>query len=295
MKDRIISVLLTFILAIMLSSSIAMSQTPPAEKNTTIDVSVQAVAEITVYPTVLSWTNVTPGSAGGTKYVDVINTGSLNVSLLYAYVDTLTDETFRPYGIDNSTNYAVGGVITMINKTNPDKYYFAGRIEWNWTEVVSNANFTNINGYHAVAWGFFRNTSREYFWGVANGTGGLCNESGAVFGVSDSIDNGSMEARTPLASSITRNGGDANYSYFSVSRSTAPLSGYCVAVNATCNNIYIYKYDKRPGFSTCANSRYLKAVNMTPSNVENITLDVFVPRGMPAGSLTTATLTCSAS
>ncbi|MCX6819419.1 MAG: hypothetical protein NT129_05495 [Candidatus Aenigmarchaeota archaeon] len=290
---------ISILLLIIFIGSIVIAQ--PAEKTTTVDVSIQSTAEITVYPTTLSWTNVNPGSAGGTKFVDVINTGSLNVSLLYAYVDTLTDETFRPYGIDNSTNYAAGGVITMINKTGPDKYYFAGRIEWNWTEVVSNANFTNINGYHAVAWGFFRNTSSEYFWAVANGTNetengnGLCNNTGTVFGIEDDIDAGTMGTRTPVTTSITRNGGDANYSYFSVSRSTAPLSGYCVAVNATCDNIYIYKYDKRPGFSTCTNSRYLKAVSMTPSTVENITLDVFVPRGMPAGSLTTATLTFSAS
>ncbi|MEM3393693.1 MAG: hypothetical protein QXY79_01435, partial [Candidatus Methanomethylicia archaeon] len=81
----------------------------------TINVAIQAVAKITVLPQTLSWANVQPGYVGGIKLLDIINTGSLNVTHIYAYVDTLDDETERPYGSANATKYAAGGVIVLRN------------------------------------------------------------------------------------------------------------------------------------------------------------------------------------
>lgn len=290
-RNRVLLFLPLFLFALV--SSVVMAQ--PATEDVTVDVSILSTAEITVLPSSLSWSSVSPGTAGGNKSLNVKNVGSTNVSQIYAYVDTLTDEITRPYGSDNAADYAVGSVITLINETSGEKYYFAGRLEWNWTEAVSNSNFTNINNYNAVAWGFFRNTSQDYFWGLGNGTGGLCNNTDTVFGIDTNEDDGTMSTRTPVTTTINRDGGDANYSYFSVNDANSPLYGYCVAVNATCDNIYIYKYDRRAGFQTCANSRYLRENNLAPYDTEDISVDVFVPRGMPDGSMNTATLTFAAS
>ncbi|MEM5829358.1 MAG: hypothetical protein QW040_00035 [Candidatus Aenigmatarchaeota archaeon] len=258
----------------------------------TINVSVKTVAQISVVPSVLSWTNVQPGQTGGTKLLDIINIGSLNVTQIYAYVDTLTDETKRPYGSSNATEYAAGGVIVLKNETY-NKFFFAGRIEWNWTEEISNLQKNNVNS--PVAWGFFKNTSFEYIWLLGNGTNGYCNNTGAQFAIEDDVDNGTVETRTPTTSNIQLDSGDVNWGYFSVNRATAPLYGSCVAAYYDCTKIYIYKYDKRSGFTSCANSRYIQEYSLPPGNIHTLTLNVYAPYGIPSGNLNVATLTVYAS
>ena len=258
----------------------------------TINVSVKAVAQITVSPKILSWVDVQPGHVGGTKLLDIINTGSKNVTQIYAYVDTLQDETERPYGSANATKYAAGGVIVFKNETY-DKFFFAGRLEWNWTEAISNLNTNNVNS--PVAWGFFRNTSFEYVWLLGNGTDGYCNNTGAQFAIEDDVDNGTTETRTPTTTNINRDGGDANWGYFSVNRASSPLYGSCVAAYYDCSKIYIYKYDKRSGFTNCGNSEYVQNVYLPPGDVHTLTLDVYMPYGIPNGVLNTATFTVYAS
>jgi hypothetical protein len=71
-------------------------------------------------------------------------------------------------------------VIVFRNETY-SSYYFAGRIEWNETEDISYMIKTGVTT--PKAWGFFRNTSFEYNWLLGNGTGGLCNNSGAQFAI----------------------------------------------------------------------------------------------------------------
>jgi len=73
-----------------------------AESTVTVDVSVQSVAQLSVIPTILSWTNINPGQAGTVQSLNIKNTGSVNLTNIYAYVDTLTDETTRPYGTQSS-------------------------------------------------------------------------------------------------------------------------------------------------------------------------------------------------
>jgi len=258
----------------------------------TVYVSVKSVAEITVWPDVLSWVDVQPGRAGGTKLLDIINTGSKNVTQIYAYVDTLQDETERPYGSSNSTKYAAGSVIVFKNETY-NKFFFAGRIEWNWTEAISNLNTSYVTS--PKAWGFFKNTSFEYVWLLGNGTNGYCNETGAEFAIEDDVDNGTAETRTPDDTSITMDSSDANFGYFSVNRASSPLYQSCVAAYYDCTKIYIYKYDKRSGFTSCSNSNFIQEGNLPPSDVHSLTLDVYIPYGIPAGSLNTATFTVYAS
>ncbi|MEM5855482.1 MAG: hypothetical protein QW472_04170, partial [Candidatus Aenigmatarchaeota archaeon] len=247
---------------------------------------------ITVSPNFLSWDDVQPGHAGGTKLLDIINTGSVNVSQIYAYVDTLEDETERPYGSANATKYAAGGVIVFKNETY-NKFFFAGRIEWNWTEDISNMNKSNVNS--PVAWGFFKNTSFEYVWLLGNGTNGFCNNTGAQFAIEDDVDNGTVETRTPETTNINFDGGNANFGYFSINRASSPLYESCVAAYYNCTKIYIYKYDKRSGFTSCANSRFIQETNLPPGQYHTLTLNVYIPYGIPNGILNLATLTVYAS
>ena len=280
--------LFSAILVLLTLSSIALAD---VTDTTTVNVNVQAISQITLTPTTLTW-NVQPGKDGVQEFLDIKNTGSYNVSQIYAYVDTLTDETSRPYGSPNATKYAAGGVIVFRNETY-GTFFFAGRIEWNSTEDVSNKDLSNLNPATRtrMGWGFFRNSSYEYFWAVGNGTNGFCNSSGTVFAMDDDVDNGTTITRTPTTTSITRDGGDATYSYFSVDRATSALYESCVAVHWNCTKIYIYKYDKRAGFNTCANSEYIQNATLVPGDVHTLNVTVYVPYGVPDGNLNTATFT----
>ena len=259
------------------------------DSNTTVYVSVQSVSQITLAPAVLSFLSM-PGHNAGTKFLDIQNTGSNNVTNIYAYVSTLLDEPYRPYGTSNATNYSAGGVIVFENNSF-NKFFFAGRLEWNESAQPSNMVTGSVNS--PAAWGFFRNTSYEYNWLVGNGTRGFCNNTGAQFAISDYVDNGTAVTRTPQ-SPFTLDGGDYSFGYFSVTRATAPLYQSCVAVSYDCTRIYIYKYDERPGFSTCNNANYIQTQNLIAGQVHTLTLDAYLPLGIPNGNLNTTTFTAVA-
>ncbi|MEM5773285.1 MAG: hypothetical protein QXL86_03660 [Candidatus Aenigmatarchaeota archaeon] len=274
---------LSFLMGLMLLFNFALA----AQDEATVNVKIEEAVQISVQPKTLSW-EVYSGEAGTPQNLDIYNTGSKNVTQIHAYVDTLEDETERPYGSSNATKYAAGGVIVFRNSTNTN-YYFAGRIEWNWTEDISNMNKNNVNS--PVAWGFFKNTSFEYVWLLGSGSNGYCNDTDAEFAIEDDPDDGSESTRTPETTNIVRNDGDANFGYFSINRASSPLYESCVAAYYDCTKIYIYKYDKRSGFSNCENSMYIQETDLPPGQYHTLTLNVYVPRGIPAGNLNTATFT----
>jgi hypothetical protein len=262
----------------------------------TIDVNVTEAASIVVVPETLNWTGVSTGQTGGLKQLNIKNAGSINVSQIYAYIDTLESEPSRPYGSGNPLDFSAGGVIALENETDPG-YFFAGRIEWNWTQDIPNHDWTAVDDVDAIAWGYFRNTSSDYVWVLGNGTAGRCNETGTQFAVEHEVDLGTTATRSPEATSINRDGGDGNWSYFSVNDAGSPLYQYCVASYWDCSKIYIYHYDKRtdPSFTTCANSAYLQETNLTPGYTIILDVDAWVPNGYPAGYLNTTVMTIYAS
>ena len=286
-------VLVSLIVLLFLAAAVFAAPDP---KTADVEVTVEAYAEITLNPTDLNWSNVNIGSPGGAKNLTIKNTGSVNVTNIYIYPDTLTDESTSPYASSDPQGYAAGGLITAINQTGAEQYYFVGRVEWNWTEYLTNTDLSNLSA--PVSAGFFKNTSREYFWAAgANSSGddSLCNQTDAEFALDDDIDIGIIGTRTPSTVDIVHDASNKQWGIFSVNRAGSPLNGYCVAVNRTCDKIYIYKYDKRALFASCVNSQFLNTHQLTPGQVESLTLDIFAPRGLPAGTMKQATLTFVAS
>lgn len=273
--------------------SIAYAQTDTV----TVDVTIQSVSEITVTPTSLSF-SVQPGEAAATEnLVDIKNTGSNNVSQIYVYVDTNTTENVRPYSSPLSTSYSAGGVIVLRNSTAATPY-FAGRLEWNTTAAISNQQYGNVTS--PVAWGFYKNASREYNFLIGNGTptagGGSaieCNGTGTQFAISDFNDVGSAVTRSPSTTSITRDAGVSTWSFFQIDRSTSPLNGACVAVFHDCSKVYIYKYDRRAPYNACTNSAFLRQENLVPGATETMNVTAWVPQGIPnnPGALNTSIMT----
>jgi len=261
-----------------------------------IDVNVTEKAVITVIPATLNWTSVETGEVGGYENLTVKNIGSLNVSQIHGYLDTLETEQSNPYGSGNPLDYSAGGVIAIRNDSNT-QYFFAGRIEWNWTQDIPNHNWAAVTS--PAAWGYHRNTSNEYVWVLGNGTGGFCNNSATDFAIEEDQDDGSQSARTPVTTYIgAPDSSDANWTYFSISGGSVH-DDYCVATYYDCKKIYFYRYDKRTApynFSGCtANSHYLYEGNLTPGDTTLLRVDAWVPAGYPAGYLNTTTLTIYAS
>jgi hypothetical protein len=265
-----------------------------ANDNVTINVTIETTAEITVSPPYLFW-SVSPGHAATPALVDIKNTGSINVSQIYIYSSTLDAEAARPYGSSSTISYASGGIVVVHNDTDLNTTnWFVGRLEWNSTSDVSNKNLAAIDT--PVAFGFFRNTSYEYFWGLGNGTDGQCNNTGAQFGLNDAIDNGTVASRTVDVTSVSLTPA-TDWGLFSVSRASSPLETYCVAAFYDCTKIYVYKYDKRsnPDFGGCTNSRYLQELNLISGDTHTIMLNAYAPYGIPDGVMNVTTFTVYAS
>ena len=266
-----------------------------ANDTVTIDVNVTESASIIVLPETLNWTGVATGQPGGIKQLTVKNAGSLNVSQIYAYIDTLEGEPSRPYGSSDPLDFSAGGVIAMRNETDIN-YTFVGRIEWNWTQDIPNHNWGAVTS--PISWGYFRNTSNDYVWVLGNGTGGRCNESDAEFAIENEIDLGITTTRTPIGgASYPVDTQDSTWAYISVNDAGSPLYKYCVAAYWDCTKIYIYHYDKRtsPNFNGCNNAEYLQQANLTPGYTIVLDTDAWVPSGYPAGYLNQTTLTIYAS
>ena len=287
--NKLVFGLLVFVFFVAIASQVVIKPVLADVNDTvTIDVNVTQVASITVWPETLNWTSVSTGGVGGVKYVNVKNTGSLNVSQIYAYVDTLITEPVRPYGLAYAKNYSAGGVITLMNETD-SKYYFAGRLEWNWTQDIPNNDWSAVTT--PVSWGYFRNTSSDYVWVLGSGTDDRCNESDAQFSIESDVDLGTTATRTP-ANTFTMStsaGNPEEWGYTSIT--TGPLAGHCVAAYYDCSKIYIYNFDKRSSFSGCSNAEYLQAANMVPGYSIILSLDAWVPNGYPAGFLNQTILT----
>ena len=255
-----------------------------ANFNVLVDVNVTQLSEITVSQSSINWTQVIPGQAGGLRTLDIRNTGSLNATDVFAFVSTLMSETASPYGSSDASNYSAGDVLVVRNATDQN-FYWAGKLEWNWTSPISNIDLSNLDANSRASQGYFRNASNAYIWALGNGTKGTCNTTGAQFAITDVVDDGTAATRKPDPTMITFDGGDIEYGYYSINRSSSFLNGTCVAVSSNCNKLYFYKYDARPGLNRCSNVNYL--VNkMVPGDTVTITADTWVPLGMPAGNMT---------
>jgi hypothetical protein len=301
MLGKIATLFAILVLVVLVALVFSMTSTKvfaATNDTVTIDVNISSVSQITLIPNYLNWTLVGAGTAGGHRNITLKNTGSVNVSQIHAFVDTLTGEPNNQYGSSNASLYSAGGVLTIRNETDSN-YYFLGRIEWNWTEDIPTHNWTAVTS--PTSWGYFRNTTKDYVWVVGNGTGGLCNNSATQLAIESLPDLGTFATRSPDRNLITRDSNDSSWTYFSISR-TPFYSRSCVAVYKDCKKIYIYSFDKRTtpyNFSACANSAYLydgagTEHPLAPGNTIILKVDPWVPYGIPAGNLTTTTLTVEA-
>jgi hypothetical protein len=290
-----ISIFVGLIILAILAFSVSFAGIPrkviAASDQANVTVNVTELAQITLLPDVVTWSSVDPGSTSTSESIQVRNSGSLNISNIYAYTDTLVSEPNNPYPAGDPTAFSSGSVLKIKNET--DTYYYTDRLEWN---ISKPANSGGASCQNAIAWGYFRNVSNEYVWCLVNGTEinstHGCNSTGTQFYIEQDPDNGTSVTREPDLTGGTVNE-QPGWGLFSFS--SGPLNGYCVAASQDCTKILIYKYDKRSPFSQCSGTEFLRATVLTPGDEFTINLQVWLPKGIPAGWLNSTWLTIEGS
>ncbi|MEM5791040.1 MAG: hypothetical protein QXP77_03265 [Candidatus Aenigmatarchaeota archaeon] len=287
--NKIYILILIFIFSLISLSkqeSIAFSS-----NQTNVSIQISEITKITVLPSSLSWT-VLPKSEGGVKFLEIKNTGSTNITLIYAYPDTLEKETENPIGAGSSEAYSSGGVVVLKKNESNANWYYAGRIEWN---ISKPTNAGNTKCQNAIAWGYYRNVTGDYLWCLIP-SDGFCNSTSAEIYIENEIDTGSQNTRDPeIGGNFTQASGEWGIYNFS----SGPLEGHCVASYYNCSKIYIYRYDLRtnPNFAACDLTNIEQSLNSTsilfPSNSFLINIDVWVPE-VPYGWMKPSLITIEA-
>jgi len=293
--------LLTWISILLSTIFIPISLADYNETSITVDVNVSTVTEIRINPTYLNWVQVEPGTAGGEKEIDVINIGSVNVTGMYGYLDTITVESSNPIGSSSASDYGAGGFLTMKRNESSAEHYFTGRLEWNYTDWIELSSMPT----GAVSWGWFRNASSEYVWGLVNGTplndsgSGACNHTGSALRVNkwDDVGNTTTRDLADVASNYVNANLETETEDWGIfSFASGPWNGYCIAADANCTKLYVYKFDRRATGSTnfvgCANIAFLNTtMYIGSSELQTINLDAWVPYGIPYGDTSQGILT----
>jgi hypothetical protein len=274
---------------------------PLTENQTNVTVTVAAVTQIRVLPKTISFSG-NPGQVLSAEGITTENIGSTNITGYYAYVDTITAEPSRPYGTGVASNYAAGGVLTL-DPDNPISFSYLGRQEWNWTEDIA----YKIVPVNTISFGFFRNTTSDYFWSIHNTTsgvvvGGCANVSvsnGVVFRINNNADNGTSVTRTTdtggdytQAAEVASNIPLESANWGIVKFSSGPLNGYFVALKDDCQRFVVYRFDRRFG----NNGDFINSTAVfSPGDIDYHQLSAWLPYGIPAGSLRYCILTVEAS
>ena len=290
-----VTVVFVLVLSIIFSSSLVHG----AEDTITINVTIQSYASIMVNPSSINYTDVNPGADNNTVNFSVKNSGSANLSQMFAYTSTITDESSNPLGSGSATNYASTGFIMISNNTN-SQWYHAGRLEWNLSSILDGEVLDLATGTTDYGHGYYRNaTEGDYLWKLENGTGGVCNDTGSNLTIITTPENGTGQHRDFTSEahvSGTLDAQTANWSIFSFT--SGPLAGHCVAGFVNCTKIFVYKYDQRTSpddFTGCNVDSWFD--NSTLIAGEEISGRVLasIPQGTPEGQAIVGTLTFSAS
>ena len=214
----------------------------------------------------------------------------------------------NPVASGQITDYAAGGFVLFRNETESLRYFHAGRLEWNLTEVMAGENLDLTAGVVNFSHGWYRLASgNEFLWKVENGTcgvdagltAGICNCTDANLIISQLPENSSGSSRDLSANTATAptpNAVNFNWSLFHYNASQGgPLQDHCVAVSWDCTKIFIYKYDKTgagsSGFGDCMEAEYIAEEKLEPGErLDRMKVKPSVPYGTPAGDAKTTTL-----
>jgi len=277
-----------------------------ATDTATFNITIAAQAAVDINPNSSTWESITPGNYTTSINFTIDNIGSVNITEIWA--DT-TNPSSNPFGTDNPLAYDTGNFVQVSN--NSVDYYFVDTLEFN-TSRLPYITYRASN----VAQGRFRFAEQEYFWDVVNQTAtnvpGGC-ASASTFAISGQAHNRShtgdtnLNDGTPATVTLNNNSG-ATWgmgnlpAITGLTNSSSNATGYCVAVNAACTQVRLFKYNKFIGSDPTDDSGrcttdgpFIRSANgLAPGAGVNINIRAAVPFGVPDGELTIGTLTLKA-
>ena len=297
------SLFLTVLIAIALVASPKIDAASDTDEfNITVNVS--ALTEVTVLPTSLSWTALSPGANGNIQNVSLRNTGTINLSSFYASPNTITMEATNPLETGIPEAYAATGFMIVANETVDSPFYHLGRLEWNLSKALAGEIFP-VTLESSWSHGWYRNsTGNEYLWLLMNGSDGTCNaSSGVTFQIKTAPENSTnlkrdhTEEKTNnvCGGSYSPPSGDESWGVFTCGDTANPLNGYFVATYYDCSKIYIYYYDRTTTFPGSTTVPFLWNSTIVPGKETFMKLIAALPRGIPAGDTQEGTITITAS
>lgn len=260
-----------------------------------IMVNVSTKTMVDVEPAALSWSPVDPGSVGdndteilGPNYfaIQIENIGSRNISQVWF---NATYPSRSPFGVGstaytNAGNYVVLSNNTSSNKPSPNGFWFINRVEYNETRQLVYLRDPAGNlppNSAAYTYGRLRNASNEYFW-FLNAVN-PCNASTYIRIGNEThtkTQTGTTNFQTGNYSETTL----ASYYGWAVGAITGgPLSGYEVAVNASCA-VFFSRWNRDFPFDY-PGTRAVYAYNGTlyPGDSFAMAVKVYVPYGIYEG------------
>jgi len=261
-----------------------------------ITVNVSTKTMVDVEPYALTWSPVDPGGVGdndteilGPNYfaIQIENIGSHNITHVWF---NATYPSASPFARGNAAytdagNYVVLSSNTSSNKPPANGFWFINRVEYNETRELVYLRDPDGNmppDSSTYTYGRFRNASNEYFW-MLNNVSPNCNASTYIRIGNEShtrTQTGTTNFQTGNFSEIAL----SSYGGWAVGHiSSGPLSGYEVAVNATCAVFFSHWNRDFPFDSPGTEAVYAYSGILTPGDSFAMAIKVYVPYGIYEG------------
>ncbi len=292
MKEMALCLLIVLCLGVTILSTLFLSSIGLAATNTTtIAVNISEVGQIAVDKNYLDWVQVVPGNNGTDQTLTITNTGSTTFTTsLYASVNTYSTETSNPLG-GAVTGYYAGSFLVLKNASDTN-YHFVNRLEWNDSSIVG--SISDKNATYGVSWGKYQNKTQWWVWEIRKDNNNECLNTTAGSPNSAAVVIQNTQGSYAVSTGISWGTGLGNTTDLGFwSFSAGPLQDYCVAVKKNCQALIIYRWDKNSSFPTCNTRKDLNKTLSVGASI-SVTVNVFVPLGIPSENVSQSTLTITA-
>lgn len=283
------------------------------ERNdTVVNVTVEEQVEVTVRPDMFNFTDMdletTDFEDTADNQLDIENTGSVNVTDVYAHVNTFDSEYENPLGSGSADSYAAGGFVWIKNSTS--NFYHAGTQMWNITERAGGQpSGIEEEPTDTVSYGYYRNATGDYLWALTTDYGSeetdpegpLCNDEATdvTLEIMDNPDTGDNRNFDEETSVYNLHNGVQDGDWSQNQADDGPLEGHYVAAYEDCERLYVNRFDSSDMFPmTGGEDQYLvggEDDGLAPGDTYTARLGAAIPSGIPAGVTNSTTLTVHAS
>ena len=292
-----------FLICAFLVALIGSASAGTQNSSTTISVyvTVSEVTMVSITPTILNWTGISPGSEGTATAIQVENIGSTNITKVWFNASFPSS---LPYGSSNLNLHDAGNFLVIKKNQSGQLWYHPNLVEYNESQLIY-----LILPTAARTHGRFRDAQSEYFWALKNDSVGNCSNGTFYIGVvpHNSTQTGTVDLSDAACSlGLTQTGatgcrkGDLTkyndswgYADVMVGRDDLGVTysglNYSMMVNQDCSQIFFYHWneDMVPASST-VNDEYFYNSTIYPGGNVIANVNVRVPYGVPSGTKTGA-------